>query len=36
MPQRDIARLLMLALADRLADDCALALGPNVRLSDQH
>lgn len=36
MPQRDIARLLMLALADRLADDCALALGPSVRLSDQH
>lgn len=36
MPQREIARLLMLALADRLSDDCALALGPNVRLSDQH
>ena len=35
MPQRDIARHLMLALADRLADDCALALGPSARLSDQ-
>jgi hypothetical protein len=36
MPPREIARLLMLALADRLSDDCALALGPSVRLSDQH
>lgn len=36
MPPREMARLLMLALADRLADDCALALGPNDRLSDQH
>ena len=35
MPQRDIARHLMLALADRLADDCALAAGPFARLSDQ-
>jgi hypothetical protein len=35
MPQREIARLLMLALADRLADDYALAIGPLARLSDQ-
>ena len=35
MPQRDIARHLMLALADRLADDCALACCSTSRLSDQ-
>ena len=35
MPQREIARLLMLALAARLADDFALAIGPSARLSDQ-
>jgi tryptophan synthase beta subunit len=36
MPQREIARLLMLALADRLSDDYALAVGPIARLSDQN
>ena len=35
MPAREIARLLMLALADRLSDDYALAAGPLARLSDQ-
>lgn len=35
LPSREIARLLMLALADRLSDDYALAVGPIARLSDQ-